>query len=495
MYCKSKNLAGLVLIIACFLTASVSAQDFKFDTTISKKVLENYLERSIHYTELLHYDLNLAVDRHGGNPRDNIRAILNMGAKYIGRSIMIWGGEEDLSKFTPWLANAKRMIDTAHSVDPDIIFEGAIFEIVDQQVNLLDVPADVFQTFGQPVETRKFRMADIVYTDGQPRGGLPNVPDISRLEARMWFYFLACNYINIGIEAFHFGQVGLMTQHDPGYTNWMDMMTKIRAYGKQHARRHIVLCNAHTAPGGNYVINGKTMFDVNAFPMRVEQTGTACCNGLLRVGYSDALYGKSKGGITPSGWSCAFLPWLAEFDNFGGRTPGVSSTGSIFIWGYDEITFIALKPLPERSAWIRYAKNWMVANDSSAHLIMPGSRCLVNGPASSPRWYWSNKKSTACPNGFDTEDSIKAIWGPVQNTAVKPLPRAVNKTSSLRESRGKGSIFSISGRLVKSFDARSGRIDNDKPELDLAKMKKGIYIYSIVTPSGNLIKGKVAVEK
>jgi hypothetical protein len=491
---KDNSVVGLVLIIACFFATPGFGQDFHFDSTISKKVLENYLNRSIHYTELLHYDINAAVDRHGGNPRDNIRAILNMGAKYIGRSIMIWGSEEDLSQYTPWLANAKLMIDTMHSVDPDIIFEAAEFEIIDQQVNLLDVPAQVFQTFGQPVVTRKFNYNAMLYSSGSHAMGNGQTPDMSKLESRMYYYFLACNYIDIGIEAFHFGQVGLMTENDPGYTNWIDLMTKVRAYGKQHARRHIVLCNAHTA-GGNYVVNGKTIFDVNAFPMRIEQLGDTCCKAQLQVGYSDALYGKSIGGITPSGWSCAYLPWLAEFDNFGGQTPGVSSTGTIFIWGYDEITWIALRSTPDRSAWIRYAKNWMAANDTSAHLIMPGSRVLTHGPAFSPNWYWSNNKSTACPMGFNTEDSIKAIWGPIQNTAVNP-PRQVDKRSGYgRNGRLNGSLFTISGRLVKTFETNPGRANSETPEYVLAGMKKGVYIYSGAFASGGGSRQKIIVVK
>jgi hypothetical protein len=491
MIFKAKILFAPALAIACFLAAPCRAQDFHFDSTISKKVLENYLNRSIHYTELLHYDINLAVDRHGGNPRDNIRAILNMGAKYIGRSIMMWGGEENLSQYTPWMANAKRMIDTMHSVDPDIIFEAAEFEIIDQQANLLDVPAHVFQTFGQPVVTRKFNYNGMLYDGGRfvnNWGNGSSVPDMSKLETRMYYYFLACNYIDIGVEAFHFGQVGLMDQADPGHTYWMDMLTKIRTYARQHARRHLVLCNAHTAPGGNYVVNGKTMFDVNAFPMRIAQSGTTCCNGELRVGYSDALFTKSKGGITPSGWSCGSLPWLAEFDNFGGSTPGVSSTGTIFIWGWDEITWIARQPLAERSAWIRYAKNWMAVNDTSAHLIMPGSRCLVNGPSSSPRWYWSNKKSTACPNGFDTEDSIKAIWGPTITAINRPAPQNLTRNFALQNSRAV--LVSLSGRTIKTIEPGYA-----KPESYLSKLNNGVYIYSALTPSGIGMNRRLVVVK
>ena len=333
---KGKKTVGLVLMIACFLAATGFAQDFHFDSTISKKVLENYLNRSIHYTELLHYDINAAVDRHGGNPRDNIRAILNMGAKYIGRSIMMWGSEEDLSQYTPWLANAKLMIDTMHSVDPDIIFEAAEFEIIDTQLGILAIPASVFQTFGQPVVTRNFNYNAMLYDGGKMVNNWGNgasVPDMSKLETRMFYYFLACNYIDIGVEAFHFGQVGLMTQADPGYTNWIDLMTKVRAYGKQHARRHIVLCNAHTA-GGNYVVNGKTIFDVNAFPMRIEQLGDTCCKAQLQVGYSDALYGKSLGGITQADGPARICRGLLSLIISGAklrasRAPEQSSSGAM----------------------------------------------------------------------------------------------------------------------------------------------------------------------
>jgi hypothetical protein len=489
----NRRRVGIVIAVVFSLVAFVQAQDFHFDSTISKKVLENYLNRSIHYTELLHYDINAVVDRHGGNPRDNIRAILNMGAKYVGRSIMMWGSEEDLSQYTPWLANAKRMIDTMHSVDPDIIFEAAEFEIIDQQVNLLDVPAQVFLTFDQPVVTRKFNYDSMLYSSGSHGMGSGQTPDMSKLEARMYYYFLACNYIDIGIEAFHFGQVGLMTENDPGYTNWIDLMTKVRAYGKQHARRHIVLCNAHTSGNNyNYVVNGKTIFDVNAFPMRIEQLGDTCCKAQLQVGYSDALYGKSKGGITPSGWSCAFLPWLAEFDNFGGQTPGVSSTGTIFIWGYDEITWIALRSTPDRSAWIRYAKKWMAANDTSAHLIMPGSRCLVHGPSFSPSWYWSNNKSTACPMGFNTEDSIKAIWGPIQNTAINQPHQAAMTKSGIDRT---GIIMTLSGRVVRTLDARDIPLKYDKAGFSSLKLPYGVYLYSIMTASGTMTKGKFVTEK
>jgi hypothetical protein len=40
-------------------------------------------------------------------------------------------------------------------------------------------------------------------------GSGASVPDISRLETRMFFYFMAKKYMEIGIEAIHFGQAEL----------------------------------------------------------------------------------------------------------------------------------------------------------------------------------------------------------------------------------------------------------------------------------------------
>ena len=59
-------------------------------------------------------------------------------------------------------------------------------------------------------------------------------------------------------------------------------------------------------------------------------------------GFSDGIYGRSKGGMTPSGWSCEHLPYLVEIDNWGAsRHPGQAKQGGIWVWGYDEITWFA----------------------------------------------------------------------------------------------------------------------------------------------------------
>jgi hypothetical protein len=79
---------------------------------------------------------------------------------------------------------------------------------------------------------------------------------------------------------------------------------------------------------------------------------------------------------------------------------------SIFIWGYDEITWFAQQPEAYRNEWLRYAWNWLKKHDPSGFLEMPGGRMLTHGPGN---WYFANTKSAACLQGFSQEETIKAI--------------------------------------------------------------------------------------
>jgi hypothetical protein len=192
----------------------------------------------------------------------------------------------------------------------------------------------------------------------------------------------------------------------------------VRGYAAKNARRHYVICDAHVPKGGP-VVDGKLLLDFHSFPLRPKEVPESPQRAVLAIGYSDGIYGRSKGGNAPSGWSCDHLPFLVEFDNFGGtRTPGQASqitSASIFTWGYDEITWFAQQPEDYRNEWLRYAWTWLKEHDRDGFLEMPGGRMLTNGPASPAaeggklRWYFANTKSAAVPTGFSQEETIKAI--------------------------------------------------------------------------------------
>jgi hypothetical protein len=292
-----------------------------------------------------------------------------------------------------------------------MILQACIFEIVSTQVEQVPVPDWAFAALGQPVEKRNFRYADMLFPEGHRRnwGSNASVPDVSRPETKLWFYFLAASYIDLGFEAIHFGQVELMGHNDPDRVNWSQVLTLVRAYAAKHARRHMVLCDGH-GPSGGMVRDGQLLLDFHSFPLRIMETPDTPQEAILKVGFSDGIYGRSKGGMTYSGWKCEHLPYLVELDNFGAsQQPGQPKAGGIWIWGYDEITWFAHQSQQYRSNWLHYAWNWVRQTDPNGHLEMPGSRTM-RSPLDKRGWYYANTPSASVPDGFGDEAAIRAIW-------------------------------------------------------------------------------------
>ncbi|HEY4326497.1 MAG TPA: hypothetical protein VGN20_21105 [Mucilaginibacter sp.] len=375
--------------------------NYKFNRTISRAVLENYLDRSITMQSLL-------VGK--GDFDDNLRMIKNIGAKYIGRSVCQWGEEAAIPKN---LEMEKDFAVKVHKSDADIVLQACIFEIVTPQVEQLPVPDWAFKALGVSVENRNFKYEDMLYPDGKFKNqwGRGSVPDISRLETKLFFYYLAVSYINIGIEGIHFGQVELMNKNDPNLDNYSEELALIRKYAAKHARRHIILCDSHV-PGGGFVRNGKLLMDFHAFPLRIMEIPGKPEEAMLKVGHTDALYLRSKGGITPSGWLCEHLPYVVEFDNYGvSKHPGEEKAGGIpfWVWGYDEISWFAHQNKQYRTSWLHYAYDWVKETDPNGHVEMPGGR-QTTSPIDHKRWYFANNPGQAVPDGQGDEDTIRDIW-------------------------------------------------------------------------------------
>jgi hypothetical protein len=385
-------------------TAPASApskpRDLKFDGKISREVLENYLSRAISMEGLLNGK---------GDLDDNIRMLTDTGAKFIGRSLCLWGGETNLLSN---LERARRLVPKVHAADPEMILQACIFEIVTAQVDQVPVPGWAFTALGLPVEQRNFRYAEMLYPDGRFKdhwGGRGSVPDVSRTGTRLWFYFLAASFIDAGFEAIHFGQTELMNKNDQNLEHYSKVLTLIRVHAAKHARRHMVLCDSHV-PSGGLVRDGQLLMDFHSFPLRIMEVPDKPQEAVLKVGFSDGIYGRSKGGITFSGWKCEHLPYLVEIDNWGAsRQPGQAKAGGIWVWGYDEITWFAHQSQQYRADWLKYAWDWVRRTDPNGHLQMPGSRTMTS-PLDRKRWYFANTPSQAVPEGYGDEKAIRDIW-------------------------------------------------------------------------------------
>ncbi len=237
-----------------------------------------------------------------------------------------------------------------------------------------------------------------------------SVPDITRIETQLWFMFLAGTYMHIGCEALHLGQIALIGMEDSDFKHWGEMLDKMRRYARKHARRKWVLLDAHT-PSGGMVINGKSLLDFNSFPLRIKEIPDKPQQSVLEMGYLDSFFGRSKGGITPSGWECTSLPYLVEFDNFGvSDKPGEATIDSHHVWGYDEITWFCLQEETYRKEWLRYAYDWIRENDPNGFLQMPVCRIMVTGKGQPVRKCHANTRTADFPQGLNLEETIKDIW-------------------------------------------------------------------------------------
>ena len=389
-----KRLYIALVLIATFHNAfskekkSVENKDYQFDGIISREVLENYLARSSTFGSLLHLTLE-----------DDLRMIKNTGVKFAGRAIWMWGGE---SKIDELVRVGEPFAKRIHEIDPDIILQGAIFEVVTKDINNVAIPESVFEEFGVPKEPRNFSYKAMLYPFGHRHNHWSkdsSVPDMSRLETRMWFFYVAKRWIDMGIEAIHFGQVEIMDDWDRSHRHWRDIMKRIRDYAKKNARRHIVLSDAHV-PSGGIVHDGNLMFDLHSFPSRPKSVKGKPYKAILEKGFSDSIYGRSKGGVTPSGWKCEALPYIVEIDNFGvSDHPGqYRESDKIHVWGWDEINWFIKQPEGYRNEWLEYAYNWVRKTDKNGYFQLPLRR------------FEHYSASMMTKKGMRQEDTIKGIW-------------------------------------------------------------------------------------
>lgn len=423
-------------------------RSYTFDGAMPEEVLHNYLSRSVQLMDLFWV-------AHDDNKREEwLRFIAHTGAKLIGRSAMIWSNFQDDEVM---FGNAGEMAKAVHAQDPEVILQAAIFETTADSVNEIPIPAWVFEAFGLEPEQRNFSYAAMLYENGRYLnnwGEGKSVPDITKLETRLFFYYRAARFIDLGYEAIHFGQVKLMGELDEGYEHWSALLEQVRAYAAAQGRRHNVLLDAHI--NEHFGDSGQLAFDFISFPARMAAVNDIPQETKLEVGYMDAIYGMTIGGMHPQGYQVERSPFLVELDNYGGNngTPGKNSP--FWPWGYDEIAWFAHQEAEYRHNWLAYAHDWLQTNDPAGYLQMPGYRTLGFAPVGERAQYNAINPSPVFPGGFGDEDAIKAIWEGtwLQGTTIED--DLSNWTKLYRASRR----VIYDGRPAAGFSAAEQRLTN-----------------------------------
>lgn len=379
------------------------AEKYAFDGKISREVLENYLARSLHM---------LALSESVGKPQfdEDLRMIKNTGAKQIGRVAAIWWSADCKANMEDHLARAKAAAERLHKADPDLMLQACIFETVGPGINKIPIPSWVFEEFARKPETRNFRYENMIYKDqydGMGHGSM--APDISNTETQMWVYYCARRYIDCGYENIHLGVISDIDRNDPKHKNWFKTLERLRRYAAKNARRHMVIFDAQTQKGG-IAEDGKLLLDYHNMVLRPKDVIGSPEKCILEVGYGDTIWRRSAGGITPSGWRCDHLPYQAEIDN--GFCPGKKgqNVGLPYAWGSIEMDWYARQTEQYRNEWLRYAWDWIRKTDPNGYLQMQGLKCLNPQDSGGANWYHANTRSKACPEGFNQEETIKAIW-------------------------------------------------------------------------------------
>jgi len=189
--------------------------------------------------------------------------------------------------------------------------------------------------------------------------------------------------------------------------------------------------------------------------------------------------GFSEGGVNPNGWSAEVMPFLMEYDNWGGKVlddfDAFSYEGRAFKdwWGYDQIGWFANQDFEGQKHFLEYTYKWTQINNVNAYFEVPFRRTLDgaavrmnradNGKEDLQDYYQINTKSSECPMGFGQEETIKKIWAmgdELRKTAGNPQDLIEYGAKDIYDEE---TGMKLPQKIVAygSFQSQVGAINND----------------------------------
>ena len=343
----------------------------------------------------------------------NIELMLILDIAMLKSTMIHWGQQSNDSwdNLCGMVCDVNRAYDCAGKPRP--IFSFGNYEFVNRNVLWYEMCDEVKLAFQDELTTlglwnqfqsrTHFDMDNIVYI-GNPDGPdncHPDCgpPDISRIETKMYMYYLARRFINCGFSAIDMGNISIYTKNDPTYEHAYSLIMKIKEYGE-------------TTNGGTFLIGGgpeklklagtnNLLFDYAFSPMRPVETTeyfpeeNACSQDPLQAnidpnGHGDQPF-NNVGGVTPNG--CVIedcMPILLDFDHYAGIAndePGIADDDYWSVYGYDEsVWWNHLSPECQNDWFAYYYCNLDNAVNCRTYLQIPGR--LTNNTTWPPT-YWN----------------------------------------------------------------------------------------------------------
>ncbi|MBP5274154.1 MAG: hypothetical protein ILO36_04370, partial [Abditibacteriota bacterium] len=382
--------ALLLLLPVCLQADALDFDKGRMD----KETLRAYCSRAVSCLDLVTGEDDVF--------EEDLRMLLNIGAKYIGRAATYsWSGNMSYAAIEEHYKKAEQRAAACHKKDPQMLLQAGLFEIIYRDTaNNTPIPPHVFRAFGLEPETRNFDYEKMIKTYGpdaaskRPWGNDASaVPDIRKLETRMYFYLQITRYIDAGYEAFHLGQAEKMAGYDPKNYKYWDKVTSLgRKYARKHARRGLALFDCHTAiTSGGMKIGDRHICDVIGAGIVPDETEYKNGAYMCRIcDYHDCWLqwiGRSAGGIHPLGFRVENNFTILEFDNYGGSgKPYEPTFQAFFNWGFDDITWFALQPEWYRNPFLMecdvFLKNHNLDSRGRQQYFLqaPCRRCITEKP-------------------------------------------------------------------------------------------------------------------
>jgi len=380
------------------------ASPYTFYGSMSEEQLHMYLDKAIDMNGLSLYTWTDDLIESAppleyatlADHNDDIRMILNIGAKFIGGMMEF---ESAFDRLMTGLDQFKTDVDTLHATDPDIICEARLDEAIDSTAVYVNVPGYVFDAFGQPHVLRTFQPTLMFYdSPADACSYAVDIPaiDITKTESQMWIYFIATTAIEYGAEAVIFPNAIIINCQDDGNAKVWYVANLVRDYARNPpsgppsapygligARRKMVLVGGDAIPIpnglGGYGTKETMYFDpAPAAPLPEWQRQLIwdynlaaiqsfckptsilpCTPDFLPVildPTSQNWLTLIQGGKHPLGWYCAHMPCVIENDN---DAPYFDSGCNYYcnnqsavtwrpFWGYDASSWY-----PAQSPWFR----------------------------------------------------------------------------------------------------------------------------------------------
>ena len=343
----------------------------------------------------------------------SIKMLVETNTQFVARAATAWFHESGFQEGGAYFEASKQLIcdinaayDCAGLRRP--IIQAGIFEGVGD-VNNITIPSEVISAFIDEMtqEERDYYLD----ANGKPKENLEfnrtrmftgNEYDIRNMETKLWFFYQAKSFIDMGYTALHMGIYWFYASHDTGYVNLYNLLKKMREYAGS-VGSFVIMNGENPMPptdnGESAKLGGtdSLLFDFDGRAMRPREisdpqvTGdggipyVGCdtpvdpdqfngtpCESIKMMAIIDTCtinsFGGSVGGISPSGCYYDQVPYFIYTDfgsglvNTGFGCPGIeilwdsvgvpSNGNSSLTWGYDDNRWFAEVMTPEcREYW------------------------------------------------------------------------------------------------------------------------------------------------